>query len=226
MTAQSERWQILEMIEQGVITASEGLRLLEALQEGSRLEQVFNEEADEQATQPSVQSPAHHASAAEVSETQEQTKVEAIQANLARWRRWWLMPFRAGIGIALLGAGLMAWAIQTHGLGWWFALTWLPFALGLAVMVLAWNSRTTRWLHLRIRQRPGERPASLAISLPLPIRPTAWFLRTFGHHIPHLQSTGLDEILTALEQSTSPQQPFYIEVDEGRDGERVEVYIG
>jgi hypothetical protein len=222
MTAQNERWQILEMIEQGVITASEGVRLLEALREGSQFEPVFDEEAAETSVQP----PAHHASAAETSETQEPTRVEAIRANLAHWRRWWLIPFWVGVGITLLGAGLMTWAIQTSGLGWWFAFTWLPFALGLAVMVLAWNSRTARWLHLRIRQKPGERPASLAISFPLPIRPTAWFLRTFGRHIPPLQNTGLDEILLALEQSTSPQQPFYMEADEGEDGERVEVYIG
>jgi hypothetical protein len=34
----------------------------------------------------------------------------------------------------------------------------------------------------------------------------------------------MDEVIIALEK-TSPEAPFYVEVDEG-DGERVEVYIG
>ncbi len=222
MIAKNERWQILEMIEQGLITADEGVRLLQALEGVTSGKQVPGEATIETAEPPSPQD----ASAAETNESQGKAGNEPIRANLARWRRWWSLPFWVGVGILLLGAGLMAWAIQTSGLGWWFACAWIPFALGLAVTFLAWNSRTARWLHLRIRRKPGEEPATFALSLPLPMRLTAWFLRTFGHHIPHLQTTGLDEVLLALEQSTSSQEPFYVEVDEGEDGERIEVYIG
>ena len=82
------------------------------------------------------------------------------------------------------------------------------------------------WLHIRIRQKPGERPQTIALSFPLPIRITAWFLRNFGSRIPKLKETGLDELILALGKNATPQAPFYIEVNEGEDGEQVQVYIG
>jgi hypothetical protein len=35
----------------------------------------------------------------------------------------------------------------------------------------------------------------------------------------------IDGLLIALEKAT-PEEPFYVQVDEGEDGEHVEVYIG
>jgi hypothetical protein len=93
-------------------------------------------------------------------------------------------------------------------------------------MALAWASRNSRWLHLRIHQKPGERPQTILLSFPLPLRVTAWFLRTFGRSIPQLKNSGVDELIQALEQNTVLADPFYIEVDEGEDGERVQIYIG
>jgi hypothetical protein len=54
----------------------------------------------------------------------------------------------------------------------------------------------------------------------------AWFLRTFGRYIPNLEKTAADEILVALEQTTSSDSPLVVNVDEGDDGEKVQVYIG
>lgn len=224
MSSKNERLQILEMIEQGVITANEGVRLLEALGASSTLEQGI--EQVEEPVEPSGQSSAPTETTAPRSETQEVAKTTSMQEDLTRWRRWWLLPFWSGVIITLLGAGLMAWAIQNSGLGWWFTCAWLPFALGLALMVLSWGSRSARWLHVRIRQKPGKRPQSFVLSFPLPIHLTAWFLRTFGPYLPHLQRTGLDEVLLGLKQSTFMREPFFVEVDEGEGGERIEVYIG
>jgi hypothetical protein len=130
-----------------------------------------------------------------------------------------------GIGILLIGALLMYWAWSASGFGFWFACTWFPFLLGVAIMALAWSSRTARWLHVRVHQKPGEKPEKISISRPIPLRLTAWFLRMFGNKIPHMEGTSLDEIILALD-ATSPEAPFYVEVNEGEDGERVEVYIG
>jgi len=92
-------------------------------------------------------------------------------------------------------------------------------------MALAWGSRTARWLHVRVHQKEGERPQNISISLPLPLHLIAWLLRNFGSYIPNLDATGLDEVILALDK-TSPEAPLYVEVNEGSDGERVEVYIG
>ena len=131
------------------------------------------------------------------------------------------------MGITIVGGVLMYAAMQATGTSsFWFACAWLPFLLGIAVIVLAWSSRNVRWIHIRVRQSPGERPQTIALSFPIPIRLTAWILRHFGHHIPNMEHTGLDEIILALGDKTSPETPFYVEVDEGEDGEKVEIYIG
>jgi hypothetical protein len=120
----------------------------------------------------------------------------------------------------------MLWAYQASGLSFWFGCAWLPFLLGLAVMVMAWGSRTARWLHLRVQQRPGEWPRTIAFSFPLPLRLTAWFLRSFGPYIPQLKGTGVDEMILALGRTTGPTSPLLVEVEEGENGERVQIYIG
>jgi hypothetical protein len=153
------------------------------------------------------------------------TPNERFDPSKSRFRQFWLIPLWAGAGIMLIGALLMYWAWSASGFGFWFACTWLPFMLGVLVMALAWSSRTARWLHVRVHQKPGEKPERIAISLPIPLRLTAWLLRIFGNRIPKMEGTSLDEVIMALD-ATSPEAPFYVEVNEGENGERVEVYIG
>jgi hypothetical protein len=143
-----------------------------------------------------------------------------------RWRRWWMLPLWVGVGITILGAWLMFAAQQSSGLGFWFLCAWIPFAIGLLLIVIAWGSRTARWLHLRVQQQPGDWPRNIAISFPLPLRFTGWFMRTFRGRIPGLEDASIDELLTAVEHSTSPDTPIYIEVDDGENGEKVQIYIG
>jgi len=146
--------------------------------------------------------------------------------DVEKWRRWWMLPIWAGATLTILAGALMYWAQQTYGLGFWFYCAWLPFLLGLGLIMIAWSSRTARWLHVRVQQAEGEWPRNIAISFPLPIRLTAWFFRLFGGRIPGLQGTSIDELILALDQTATPDNPLYVKVDEGEDGERVEVFIG
>jgi hypothetical protein len=91
---------------------------------------------------------------------------------------------------------------------------------------LSYGSRRSRWLHLRVDQKPGERPQHIAISMPLPIGLASWFMRTFGHMIPELRDKHIDEMLQAVSDNTNAENPLYVEVDEGENGEKVKVYIG
>ena len=93
-------------------------------------------------------------------------------------------------------------------------------------IAFAWISRVSLWLHLRVQQAPGEWPQQIAFSFPLPLRLAAWFLRIFGRYIPNLQDQRLDEIILAVGRSASPDNPIYIQVDEGESGEKVEIFIG
>ena len=116
----------------------------------------------------------------------------------------------------------MLWVYQSTGFSFWFGCTWLPFLLGVAVIAMAWGSRSARWLHLR------EWPRTFAFSFPLPLHFAAWFMRTFGKFIPQVNEIGLDfdQLIEAFETSTNPETPFYIEVDDGEGGEKVQIYIG
>ena len=131
-----------------------------------------------------------------------------------------------GTGVVFVSALLMYAAYQGSGFGFWFACATLPFLAGVAVMALAGFSQSARWVHIRVKGSPAKGGRNIAISLPLPIKFTAWALRTFGPYIPQLKQTGVDELVLALAEHTSSKTPFYVDVDQGASGEHVQVYIG
>ena len=224
MTNESERLQILEMIEKGVISASEGVRLLNSLQ--GEPEEVVNPQLSHIASSAAKSTPIPEVVVEEhPSESQTSSTPFEFDSETKKWRRWWWIPLTVGIIITVVSGLLMFLAYQKSGFGFWFACLWFPLLLGVIVISLGAASRAMRWLHVRIHQEPGERPQTIAISIPIPIRFVAWVLRVFKPHIPKMDKTSLDEVILALDK-TSPDQPFYVKVDEGESGEKVEVYIG
>jgi hypothetical protein len=231
MTEKNERIQILEMIESGVITAAEGARLLQALDKDDRLEEMLDsdtafsdvyEEAEFDTDPiPPTDGGDYEAVSGEVLE-------EVFEPEIDKWRRWWMIPLWIGVGITIIGSLLMFWAYQSSGFGFWFICSWLPFLLGIAVMAMAWGSRSARWLHLRVQQEPGEWPRTIAFSFPLPLRFAGWFMRIFGQFIPKVNDIDIDydQMIQVFETSTTSETPFYVEVDEGDNGETVQIYIG
>ncbi len=202
MSSESERMHVLQMIEDRKISAAGGLQLLDALGSG------------EAAAQPA-------AAASEPAQA-------PPDPGLDRWRPWWIVPMWAGIAVLLVGALLMFGAYQAGGFGFWFACATLPFIAGVLIMALAASSRSARWLHVRVHGNPAshEWPHNIAISLPLPIRFTAWVLRTLGAFIPQLKDRGVDELILALAETTSADTPLYVDVNDGDSGDHVQVYIG
>jgi hypothetical protein len=224
---ESERLQILEMIEKGIITAAEGVRLLNSLQgePGETETPLINEASGTTAEQPETPPEPEVIEEAPPPDDKTRTAPYEFDAEIKKWRRWWWVPLSIGIGITAVSGLLMVMAYQNSGFGFWFACLWFPLLFGILVIYLAAASQTTRWLHVRIHQEPGEWPQTIAISLPIPIRFTAWLVRIFRPHIHGMDKTNLDEVILALGK-TSPDQPFYVKVDEGETGEKVEVYIG
>ena len=226
MMNESERLQILEMIEKGIITASEGVQLLNSLPgEPGEAETPQIDEYSEEKTEPNETFPEPEVI---VEEPQPDGKTSfdpgEFDTEVKKWRRWWWVPLAIGISITVVSGLFMSLAYQ-NGNYFWFGCLWVPLLFGVLVISLAAASRTTRWLHVRIHQKPGDWPKTIAISLPIPIRFTAWLIRIFKPHINGMDNTSLDEVILALDK-TSPEQPFYVKVDEGESGERVEVYIG
>ena len=137
-----------------------------------------------------------------------------------RWRTWWLIPF--AITIAVVAGGI---AIGQVG-GWWWLIAGPMLLVGGIVLILMIASMGSPWVHVRVDTGQDEWPRKIAISLPLPLRVSAWVLRTFGVHIPGLENTSLDELLIALEANLTSGEPIQIEVDEGESGEHIQVYLG
>jgi len=223
---ENERLQILEMVAAGQITAEEAVRLIETLHTPAEAtpETLEGDEPPEIVAAPMEDQPAAGESQAAGADEAASPPLQSLP-KLRQWRNWWQIPLWFGVAITVMGAILMYLAWQAQQFSFLFICSWLPFLIGVGVITLAWASRTARWLHVRIRQKPGERPPNIAISFPIPLRPAAWVLRLFRGRISGLEGANLDEMFQAL-AALSPDTPLYVEVDDNEDGEKVEVYIG
>lgn len=229
------RMRILDMIDGGQISAEEGLRLLEAIQdevEPAPAEIAGALPAQAWGTLPPegeyVETPEYQSGGATYSAGRGADMPYTpppLPPEVAKWRRWWMLPLGVGIVITAVTGAWMYLAMQNSAV-FLFLSASLPFAIGVLIVILAWSTRNGPWLHLRIDQQKNEWPRKIAFSFPLPIGLTAWFLRRFGDRIPNLKQTNVDEIIQAIGKTTSPEKPIYIQVDEGDDGEKVEIYIG
>jgi hypothetical protein len=197
MDSGNERMQVLQMIEEGQISAAEGLRRLDAL----------------------------NAAAAEMLPAASQTAPEEDLAYWRRW--WLLpMAVGTGVvllGAVLMFAAYQAGGLGFWFLcaGVPFALGVLIMALAAGSRSARWLHVRVRSDPARQGQRHD-----IALSFPLPIRLTAWLLRLVGPLIPQLKDHGLDELILALAENTSAEAPLYVDVNEGNGGERVQVYLG
>jgi hypothetical protein len=238
MSTETERVQILEMLDQQRITVEQAVELLAAIsgeEEGleapepalpaKSLEQIIVAAQPHPSPEPVPQAVASPEPVAEEPPAEPSSPASTFDPAGSRWRSWWWIPMGVGVTITVGGALFMYLAWQASGLGFWFVAACLPFLLGVILMALAWASRKARWLHIRIQQPEGESPRRIAISLPLPLRPIAWLAHVLRPFIPELQRASVDDLLIALE-NTKLDQPLHIEVDEGEQGDRVELYYG
>jgi hypothetical protein len=241
MSRENSRMHILEMIESGAINADEGVRLLQdlPLDEDTLASGAIEPTTLETFAEAPSDVPEPAAPQSDSTQPQEETG-PPVQGEVLpnfpapeeteRWRAWWMIPFWIGVAITVASGGLLYWAVQAAGVGLGFFLAMIPFLAGVIFMVLTWQARTARWLHLRIHQRPGQSPQTIAISFPLPLRLASWFLRVFQGHLPsqmgQFDHASLETLIQSLENSASANTPFYLEVQDDEDGERVEIFIG
>jgi hypothetical protein len=137
------------------------------------------------------------------------------------------IPLTIGILVTVLGGWIMYANMHPSSFDAWFYCLGLPMVLvGVAIMAAGPASQTARWIYVRVEQKPGQRPRHIVLGLPLPLGLAGWILRNFGHYIPNLDQSMVDEIFMALDQTTSSDSPLVVNVDEGDGGNRAQVYLG
>lgn len=204
-----ERRKILQMVEEGKISAEQAASLMRALEadEASGEIEVVEAEPD----------PGFAASGPFASE---------FEDVKARARRLAMIPLWAGVFIAVLSAWGMYAIQQSAGMNFWFYCLLLPLFLGVLLIALGAGGPNSRWLYVNVDRRYAEDgPRNITLGFPLPLGLTEWFLRTFGHHIQGLKNANVDGIIQILETTKKSGEPFIVNVNDG-GGENVQVYIG
>ena len=197
-----ERMRILKRVEAGEISAEEAVRLLGEL--GQRPVAEVKPEVSE--TGPLAAS------------APTRPPLDAPKG----FSHFWLYPLWAGVGTLVIGA-ILLYAVYGARAGWgWAVCGWPLFALGVLITVTAWWLRTARWAHVRVRGKEN-----VTLSLPIPIKLTAWAVKIVRPFVPRLKDTGVDEVILGLGDALKEgNEPLYVDVNDDESGEHVQVYIG
>jgi hypothetical protein len=202
-----ERKKILQMVADGKISAEEAATLMRALDESA-----------EEEIQVIEAGPSFGAE-----------KIDAPEFDQVRRRA---MRFSSAfLSIGIIFTVLSAWAMfgiqKNNGINFWFFCMTMPLFLGILLTALGAGSRTSRWMYVNVdRSHQTEFPRNITIAFPLPLGLVAWFLKNFGNNISGLKKTNVDEIIQAIAMAKNISEPLIVNVDDGDDGEKVQVFIG
>lgn len=202
-----EQKQILKMVEEGKISADEAMKLIKALEETPAEEEIEVIETMAGSDQGRSASP-------------------GFEEVKARARRFAMVPVWIGVAFTVLGAYWMYALVQNANYGFWFFFAWFPLLLGILLVAISAGGMNSRWLYVNVDQEKGEWPQHITLGFPIPLGIIGWFLRNFGHYMRGMDRTNVDEVLTALSLAKNLDEPLIVNVDEGDNGERVQVYIG
>ena len=206
-----ERKKILQMVEEGKISAEEAAKLMNALE-------ASNEEADVEVFQ-SEPSTGFDGSVPPSPE---------FESVKARARQFAMIPLWVGVAIAVLSSWGIYSVQQNAGMNFWFFCLLFPLLLGVLLIALGAGGPSSKWLYVNVdRRRAHDGPRNITLGFPLPLGLTSWFLRNFGHTIQGMKNTNVDEIIQVLDATGKSDEPLIVNVqnDDG-DGEHVQVYIG
>ena len=203
-----EQKKILKMVEDGKISADEALKLIQALESSTD-----SGEAIAASTQTS-------GTGWEGSDSPE------FEEIAGKARRLWQVLLWIGVSVVVLSAYWLYTLVYSSNYGFWFFCALVPFLFGILLLALFTGGRTSRWVYVNVEQPQSEWPRFFTLGLPLPLGLASWFLRYFGNNIEGLDQAAVNEILEFLSKGFSSKEPVIVNVNEGHDGERVQVYIG
>ena len=202
-----ERRKILQLVADGKISADEAAALMRTL----------DETADEEIE-------VIEAGPVAGGERSDPSYFEELRRRAMRWA---MIPLWGGVLFTILSAWGMYSVQQNTGYTFWFFCLGMPLLFGVLLIVLGAGGIGSRWLYVNVdRTRARDWPKNITIALPLPLGLVSWFLKNFGSHIEGLKKTTVDEVIMAISLTKSVNEPLIVNVDDGKDGERVQVFIG
>jgi hypothetical protein len=205
-----ERRKILQMVQDGRISAEQAASLMRAL------------DADADSAEAE----------AEVVETgagsgYEKNDIPEFEEVKSRARRFAMIPLWIGVFIAVMSAWGIYSVQQSAGVNFWFFCLMVPLLLGVLLIVLGAGGEGSKWLYVNVDRRNAQDwPRNITLGFPLPLGLTAWFLRNFGQYIHGMEKTNVDEIIQILDATGKSGAPLIINANDNEDGEHVQVYIG
>ena len=207
MTSDESKLEILRKVEDGTLTPEEGsdlIGILDASKETGNEPEIIQPSIEPDAPAPSQESP----------------RVSGC------WKAAWSMILLGGAVLTAFSAYWIYQGYQKAGLGWGFWLSWIPFIIGVVIMVFGWILMESPWLHVRVKTREEGRLQKIVISIPLPLKLVSWVFRNFSHYMPpEVREKGVDDMLIEIDQALKRGEPFQVEVDDKEDGDQVYVYI-
>ncbi|HET9911037.1 MAG TPA: hypothetical protein VFQ13_04060 [Anaerolineales bacterium] len=203
-----ERKKILQMVQDGKISAEQAASLMRALEENAAEAEL---EVVEMGT----------GAGGERSEAPEFEEVKARARNFA------MIPLWVGVFLTVLSAWGVYSIQQNAGMNFWFFCLFVPLLLGILLIALGASGQSSKWLYVNVDRRNAQDwPRNITLGFPLPLGLAAWFLRNFGHNIRGMKHTSVDEIIQILDATGKSGAPLIINASDNEDGEHVQVYIG
>ena len=209
-----ERRKILQMVEEGRISAEEAASLMSALadDDDAAVDEV-EAEVEVLESRPNV--------------GYEKTDAPEFERIKARARRFALIPLWVGVFVTVLSA----WAIysiqQSAGTNFWFYCMIFPLMCGILLLALGGGGRTSRWIYVDVNRKdakPGDGPKHITLGFPIPFGLTMWFMEHFGHNINGMSRAQADGIVEMMKATKDSNEPLMVNVDD--DDAHVQVYIG
>jgi hypothetical protein len=202
-----ERRKILQLVADGKINADEAANLMRTLEESGE------EEIEVLGTASGM--------GGERSDT---TDFDNVRRRAMRWA---MIPLWGGVLFTVLSAWGMYSIQQNSGYNFWFFCLGMPLFLGVLLIALTSGGMNSRWIYVNVdRTQAQDWPKNITIAFPLPLGLVSWFLKTFGSHIEGLKQTTVDEVVMAIAMTKTVKEPLIVNVDDSKDGERVQVFIG
>ncbi len=203
-----ERKKILQMVQDGRISAEQAASLMRALEADAA-------EAEIEVVEMGAAS------------SEERSEAPEFEEVKARARRFAMVPLWIGVFITVLSAWGIYSVQQNTGINFWFFCLLIPLSLGVLLIALGATGQSSKWLYVNVDRRNAQDwPRNITLGFPLPLGLAAWFLRNFGHNLRGMKNTNVDEIIQILDATGKSGAPLIINANDNEDGEHVQVYIG